>query len=301
MKKIPVPPRKPLNLGASVGQRMENRESDVRNVKNSLNTLGYDAGDRNSGFTTQTMEDAIRNFQSDNFLRNDGYMNPQGETLKMLNNKLYSLRGSTRTILQSMDDNKLLESTKHFEKLITHPYKDSRGNITIGYGALIPTEESFMDLPLKIQQNIRMDSVRAASAEEKQQAFRTLQRYQTNFKDRSASYYKPDRWKNNFVPIDIAEGDAENIMQQRARMHGRELQRKVPDLYSHPIPAQEALFDMEYNMGSKFNRDRWCGLFSGLDQRDYGKMARESHRNSGDVERNKWTEDKLREATKWRD
>ncbi|MBI1326033.1 MAG: hypothetical protein GC136_00150 [Alphaproteobacteria bacterium] len=301
MKTIPAPPRKPLNLGASVGQRMENREDDVRNVKSSLNTLGYNAGNRNSGFTTQIMEDAIRNFQSDNFLRNDGYMNPQGETMKALNSKLDSLPGLSRTILKSIDDSQLLKSTRDFEKFVSHPYKDSKGNITIGYGALVPNEESFMDLPLKIQQNIRMDSVRAASTEEKQQAFRTLERYQTDFQERSASHYKPDRWKNNFSPIFTTADDAEEILFERAREHARDLERKMPNLYSHPLPAQEALFDMEYNMGRRFNAAKWGGLYSGLELRDYEKAARESHRNSGDIRRNKWTEDKFREATKWRD
>lgn len=67
-------------IASPVGNNLENREDDVRRVKGIFSNLGYYKRPVENGIIDQETDTAIHNFQKDNKLKIDGYMNPGGET-----------------------------------------------------------------------------------------------------------------------------------------------------------------------------------------------------------------------------
>lgn len=67
-------------IASPVGNNLENREDDVRRVKGIFSNLGYYKRPVENGIIDQETDTAIHNFQKDNNLKIDGYMNPGGET-----------------------------------------------------------------------------------------------------------------------------------------------------------------------------------------------------------------------------
>jgi peptidoglycan hydrolase-like protein with peptidoglycan-binding domain len=71
-------------ISTSVGKGFAASEEDVRNIRKTYNKIGYEAGDENFGYTDTILEKAIRRFQKDNDLKEDGIMHPKGETERAL-------------------------------------------------------------------------------------------------------------------------------------------------------------------------------------------------------------------------
>ncbi len=67
-------------IASPVGNNLENREDDVRRVKGMFSNLGYYKRPVENGIIDRETDTAIHNFQKDNNLKIDGYMNPGGET-----------------------------------------------------------------------------------------------------------------------------------------------------------------------------------------------------------------------------
>ena len=76
-----------------VGNGMDNDPSDVEAVKRGLNALGYytvpDYGF--TGFIDQATTDAVKRFQQDNGLKQDGWLGKDGETYTAINERLGQL------------------------------------------------------------------------------------------------------------------------------------------------------------------------------------------------------------------
>lgn len=75
-----------------VGKNMNNDEGDVLNIKQKLHKAGYFDNLKKSpephGFITHELDDAIRKFQKDYDLKQDGVFLPQGETESKLTSLL---------------------------------------------------------------------------------------------------------------------------------------------------------------------------------------------------------------------
>ncbi len=79
----------------------------------------------------------------------------------------------------------------------------------------------------------------------------------------------------------------------------KSLEKKFPDFKNYPPAAQRALLDMEYNIGqTKFNAQKWPGLFSAVKSRDWQTAAKESHRTGIGEDRNIWTKDLFQRASR---
>lgn len=75
-----------------VGKNMNNDKGDVLNIKQKLHKAGYFDNLKKSpephGFITRELDDAIRNFQKDYDLKQDGVLLPHGETESKLTSLL---------------------------------------------------------------------------------------------------------------------------------------------------------------------------------------------------------------------
>lgn len=76
-------------LNTTIGKGFPSLEEDVRSTRHKLNRIGYDAGDEEFGYSDHKLERAIRNFQRDKDLKEDGIMHPKGETENALKYALF--------------------------------------------------------------------------------------------------------------------------------------------------------------------------------------------------------------------
>lgn len=72
------------SLRASIGNGLDNDPDDIRKTKDKLNQIGYLGEEPDNGFITRDTDTAIRSFQRDHNLKEDGIMNPGGETERAL-------------------------------------------------------------------------------------------------------------------------------------------------------------------------------------------------------------------------
>lgn len=97
-------------LTASIGNGYPSSEEDVQKTRRKYNSLGYDAGDETFGFSDQKLEHAIRKFQRDHDLKEDGVMHPKGETERALILKVAESKKDSNGVIQG------LSATKDFVK-----------------------------------------------------------------------------------------------------------------------------------------------------------------------------------------
>lgn len=72
------------NLRAPIGNGLDNDPNDIRKTKDQLSAAGYLKEEPRHDFITRDTDTAIRSFQQDNDLKEDGVMNPGGETERAL-------------------------------------------------------------------------------------------------------------------------------------------------------------------------------------------------------------------------
>lgn len=79
-------------ISTTIGKGFAASENDVRNTRKLYNTIGYDAGEEEFGYTDTKLETTIRRFQRDNNLKEDGIMHPKGETENALIQKVSDIQ-----------------------------------------------------------------------------------------------------------------------------------------------------------------------------------------------------------------
>jgi len=67
-------------LRGTVGNNFENKEDDVKNLKNNFQSIGRYNTDIENGIYDRELDNAVTGFQKDNNLKVDGFARPGGET-----------------------------------------------------------------------------------------------------------------------------------------------------------------------------------------------------------------------------
>ena len=84
-------------LRSPVGEYQDSDPDDVKQTRRNFNALGLESGDPERGYIDRELDTTIREFQRDMDLKEDGLMNPGGETERTLNDALHFV--STHTPL----------------------------------------------------------------------------------------------------------------------------------------------------------------------------------------------------------
>jgi|GEM_PF-978901 len=90
---------KPLRLKQSVGNALSADPDDIRTIRHSLASLGVlseNEGRQSADFMTRPLDNAIRDFQNQNGLIKDGRIDPDGPTLRRLNEVLSEVTSASR-------------------------------------------------------------------------------------------------------------------------------------------------------------------------------------------------------------
>lgn len=174
---------------------------------------------------------------------------------------------------------------KNHEHTKSYAYLDTEGNITTGIGLYIPDEKTFTSLPWQFQG-------KEATFEQKVAEYQHLNALQQSGlfgKNYDAGYY----WDKSEQKLTLSDHFIIDKTMEHLEWDLKELERKLPEFETYPRTLQMALLDMQYNMGGKFNAEKWSSFYEGLKDKDITKMAEQSHRYQVGEDRNNWTRDTL--------
>lgn len=184
-------------------------------------------------------------------------------------------------ILKGISNKKLLTFFEDSERNVGYMYLDTKGNVTIGVGMLLPNESAALKLPFFKQG-------RSAKPEEIRGAYHKIKRAQFGT-EIGAERFNP-RENSQYDQIFIPREEGEKNLKYRLPEDLKSLRRKFKEFDSFPLGARQALLDMEFNIGLvKFNRQKWPSLFAAIDRRDWKRAAQESNRKDVQFDRNKKT------------
>ena len=180
---------------------------------------------------------------------------------------------------------KMWENIKQFERVVAHPYLDTKGNITIGGGANVHDWNVFKNL------NVTVDGIPATEAQ-KWEAYNRM-RQLSEEKDTDGNYVNRNLKAKTFenkTNIRISDSEARNLAQNHMNNDLAHLRREFSDFDSFPLPLKEVLLDIQYNTGN-LTQPNWPNLYRAIRSRDVDGIASNVHRRDVQQERNDWARD----------
>ncbi len=186
----------------------------------------------------------------------------------------------------------LKDALKQHEGVKEHPYLDSKRILTIGIGNNVSKAENFMALNL-----LDAKDGHTLSVEEKESLYAQIM---SDIQSNSFS-------EKNYSQYHVPTAEIENKFNQQLEQSYHELERKIPDFQALPISVQQALLDMQFNMGNSAFQPTaqtiqgrtylgWPKLFDAIKRHDWSTAAKESRRKDVQPDRNQWTYNKFIQA-----
>ena len=170
-----------------------------------------------------------------------------------------------------------MKKTLKFEGVVTHMYLDHRGRVTVGVGYLIDSVGDARRYGF-----VRRDNRRRATPQEIEADWKTVK---ASAKAKKASTYK------RLTKLELPEAEAKRKFPGIFDEHVRKYAAKfVSNFAALPDACKEALADMAYNLGGKFNK-QFVQLRKAIERRDWSRAAKESRRRTSRAERNKYVQD----------
>ena len=191
------------------------------------------------------------------------------------------------------------------EGLAYHLYLDTNGYVTVGHGHMMdhvglaitlpfqtamartePARELFSQLQMPnmsvgISQYMKMGARRATQDEIKQDW--------NAVKAQPFGLHIPAKSFQEFTACWLSKQDVEDLFDQDLKEHVQSIKTYVfPDFDTFPQAAQEAIFDMEFNMGPT-TLNTFTNFKKAVNARDWDGAANTCHRITPHEERNVWT------------
>lgn len=215
-------------------------------------------------------------------------------TGRMIRDGIRVAQNTAGSILSDVDDDDLRSLVKTNEKDIDYFYNDHKGNVTIGYGFMVPRASEARRLNL--ERRLSNGAVRPATESEITGAYYKVRSGESG-RHKTAEDFNPDTYKE-FDNVRMSPSYMNELLDNRLKHTARELRNGLSEFDTYPKSARKGLIDMQYNMGaSKFNRSKWPNLFEAVEKRDWSRAAQESRRRDVGDERNKDTYDLFIKAT----
>lgn len=187
---------------------------------------------------------------------------------------------------------RMRQNIKKYEKVEYHPYADTKGYITTGYGANIDKYSDFDKVNFLVNGE-------PASEQAKKEAYNKLKEMATMvdqngkriFHNYAADFYE------NVTPLRISEDEALNLAQNHMVNDLAHVRKEFSDFDSFPMPLKEALLDIQYNTGN-LKEKNWPNLYQAIRNKDvFGEngILKNVHRKDIGKERNDWIEELIRQ------
>jgi GH24 family phage-related lysozyme (muramidase) len=170
----------------------------------------------------------------------------------------------------AFDEIKLL--TGPFEGNISHMYVDTIGYVTVGIGNMLPDVTAAQRLAF-----VNRTTKNAATAAEISVDFATVSKQP---KGKAARWYRP------FTNLDLPDVEVNRLFQKRVQEFQVQLGKVYPRYDSYPDPAQLAMLDMAFNLGTSALKNKWPKLNEAIEKQDWKTAADQSNRPDASAVRN---------------
>lgn len=181
---------------------------------------------------------------------------------------------------------KMWENIKRFEKVIFHPYIDTKGYITIGAGANVDNWNVFKNL------NVTVNGISATEAQ-KWEAYKHM-RELSEEKDEDGNFVNHNKLAESFeseTNIRISDAEARSLAQNHMNKDLAHLREEFTSFDYFPLPLKEILLDIQYNVKGGISEKKWPKLYKAIREKNvFGKDGIVENVNRPDVgkERNDW-------------
>lgn len=258
----------------------------VIGVKNKLKGAGYYQEPEwgISRFTDNQMFEGIRKFQKDKGLTVDGVMKPEGETETKINEVIKQKNTLPNNSIFGIDKDKEIRDrmypvVKGHEKNYEYPYKDTKGNITVGIGSNVDNKQKFDSVDWQDAYG------RPISRNDAERHYQDL----TNTPGNMIAYRYKDK-----SPLRILPAESRRLYDEHINNDLGYLRKTFPDFDNFNPQMQDVFVDMKYNTGN-IDRDKWPNLHQAIINRDLEGILNNVHRKDIPQDRNDWALDRLRE------
>jgi GH24 family phage-related lysozyme (muramidase) len=168
-----------------------------------------------------------------------------------------------------------LTQLRIFEGVVPWLYLDSRGNVTVGVGLMLPNLAAAQALPFC---EIAPDE--PATPEEIEDDFLRVSQMQP---DHLPGYYRAAS------SVFLVDDEINQLLMARIQQSDDELRSQFASYDAFPDVVKPALIDMDYNLGeSKLHRE-YPLLFAAVEAQDWASAALQCSRGGISPSRNAWT------------
>lgn len=168
---------------------------------------------------------------------------------------------------------------KRFENEVKHPYKDSKGKITVGIGTNIHDLSKFGSINWTDEQGKRIPASQAM-------------RYHRDLLKIEGNNYKADYYEKK-TPLRIPEKDIRRLYDSHINDDLKDLRSTFKNFNHFPPELQNVLLDIKYNTGNVW-QEKWPKLHQAIAERNIENILNNIHRKDVSIERNQWAEDEIR-------
>jgi GH24 family phage-related lysozyme (muramidase) len=171
-----------------------------------------------------------------------------------------------------------------FEGNIPHMYLDTEGFVTVGIGNMLPSSDAASALAFtnRATQN-------PATKEEIKTDFDSVSAQE---KAKAAKYYR------QFTKLDFPDIEVNRLFQIRVAEFQKQLRQAYSDHDTYPDPAQLALLDMAFNLGTGALKKKWPKLNQAIDKQDWVDAAEQCNRPGANAVRNAGTKALFEQAAR---
>jgi GH24 family phage-related lysozyme (muramidase) len=172
-----------------------------------------------------------------------------------------------------MNPSTVIPRVQSFEGRVRYMYKCTGGEVTIGFGHAIENPAEAPKLPLTIdgrpanEDEILADYAKVAAVE----------------KGPAAAFFA------NLTQCRMADPDIDALLIADVTRFEALLAAALPNWSTFPEPAQEALFDMAYNLGISGLKDKFPHMMAAVNAGQWDVAAAECHRTGIGEPRNQAT------------
>lgn len=168
----------------------------------------------------------------------------------------------------------LVEPSEGFERAM---YLDTKGLVTVGIGCLLAKVADACALPF-----VRRGTTAAATKDEIAVAYN---RVSVAPKGLIAKSYR------NLTNIELPDEEVLGLFRRKVDEFSAQLEAVYPGFSTFPDPAQAAIFDLAYSMGTHKLLTEWPNLNGAIARGDWTTAADHCHRAGAQESRNALTRD----------
>ena len=272
------------NLHNEVASDRNADPRDIEWLKKSLtqldcyepDTRAGESADNPNPYPNQKLFDAIEKFRKLQKIKERGGVKPGHWTEVKINQELEKKKQNEKNYMENILTDKFKNDVMVHEGIRKSPYTDSKGYLTIGIGKNIHKLNDFLKLDI-INTNTGTELTEA----EKQ-----------NIHSKMVSEINNGTFREyDYAHIQISPNQIYNQFNQQLEIAYNELNKKIMNFIDMPISVQQALLDMQFNMGNnRFSERYWPKLFEAIKNKDWKTAAKEaSERKDVQKARREWT------------